>query len=348
MVGFFGRIGVMKVKINAWAVKKPKARFEKFVYEKNIEEQEVLVAVKYCGLSRGDVCFVDNFWGDTSYPLIPGVEIFGVIKKKGKKVKGFKINDFVGMGYQMSSCLKCEHCREGKEQFCKKQKVISVNGYGGLADGIVFDSRFVFKIPPDLRTPSDVPLMCSGLTVYSAIKKANVKTGMKVGVAGVGNLGHLAVQILNKIGCEVTAFSHTKKKEAILRKLGAEYFVNSIDKKSLKEAKGKYDVILSTSSVSLNWPAYIEALKPQGNLCIVGLPEKDISFPPVLLADYAQRGVLGSYVGSRSEMKELLNFVSKNHLKAITEVFPIAEVNAVVSKIRNKSIPFSVVVKTGR
>ena len=338
----------MKIRINAWAVKKPKGQFQKFVYEKNIGEQEVLISVKYCGLSRGDVCFIDNFWGDTSYPLIPGVEIFGVIKEKGKKVKDLKINDFVGMGYQMSSCFKCEYCKGGKEQFCKKQKVISVNGYGGLADHIVFDSSFVFKIPSGLRTPSHVPLMCSGLTVYSAIKKANVRRGMKVGVAGIGNLGHLAVQILNKMGCEVTAFSHTKKKEATLRKLGAKHFVNSIDKKSLKKEKGKYDVILSTSSTPLNWPAYIEALKPQGNLCIVGLPEEDISFPPVLLADYAQRGVLGSYVGSRSEMKELLNFASKNHIKAITQVFPISEVNAVVTKIRNNKVPFSVVVKTNR
>lgn len=333
------------MKINAWAVKAPKEKLEKFVYEKEIGPLDVLISIKYCSFTRGDVRFIDNFWEDTSYPLVPGSEIFGIVQEKGNKVKDLEIDDYVGVGYQMSSCFECEYCKNGKEQFCQKQKVLCVNGHGGLADYIISDNRFVFKIPSNLQTPSRVPLMCSGLTVFSAIKRAEAQTGMKVGVVGIGNLGHLAVQILNKMGCEVIAFSHSKEKEAVLRKLGVKHFVNSMDKKALEKEKGKYNLIFSTSSASLDWSAYIKALRPEGNLCIIGLPAEDISFPATLLADYAQRGVLGSYIGSRAEMSELLGFASKQDIKAITQVFPVSEIKKVVSKIRNKEIPFSAVVE---
>lgn len=334
-----------KMKINAWAVKMPRGNLEKFIYEKKINPFDVLISIKYCSFTRGDIGFIDNFWGDTSYPLVPGYEIFGVIKDKGNKVQDFKIEDFVGVGYQVSSCFKCEYCKSGKEQFCKKQRLICVNEYGGLADYIVTDSHFAFKIPPELQKPSYVPLMCSGLTVYSAIKKAGSKPGMRVGVIGIGNLGHLAVQILNKMGCEVTVFTHSKNKIQILRKLGIKHFVDSTDKKSLEREKRKYDIIFNTSTALLDWPVYIGALKEQGSLMLIGLPAKDVCFPAVLLADYAQRGVLGSYIGSRSEMNELLSFASKHNIKALIGLFPSNQIESVVSKVRKGEIPFSSVIE---
>lgn len=333
------------MKINTFAVKTPGGSLEPFAYENKLGQFDVLVSIKYCSMTRGDVCFIDNFWGDTNYPLVPGSEMFGVVKEKGSQVKDLEIGDFVGMGYQMSSCMECEYCKSGKEQFCKQQSVLSINGYGGLADNIIFNSYFVFKIPSTLQTAYHVSLMCSGLTPFSAIKKACVKPRMVVGEVGVGNLGHMALQILNKLGCDATVFSHSKDKETELRALGAKNFINSTDKEALKQVEGKYDFILSTSSASLDWPAYIRALRPQGNICFVGLPAENISFPATLLADYAQRGVLGSYIGSRTEMKELLDFASKNEIKAVAEVYPMADANKVVSKIRNKEIPFSVVLE---
>lgn len=333
------------MKIKAWAAQKPKAGLEEFYYEKVIGPLDVLIKVKYCSFTRGDVCFIDNFWSDTSYPFVPSSEAFGVIKKTGNEVKDFKVGDFVGIGYQMNSCFECEHCKAGKEQFCQKQKVLGVNGYGALAEHIIFDSRFVYEIPKELQKPSYVPLMCSGLTVFSAIKKGKVRPKMKVGVVGIGNLGHLAIQILSKLDCEVTAFSHSKEKEKDLRRLGAKLFIDSTDKKQLEKEEGKYDFILSTSSGSLDWPLYIEALKPEGTLCFVGLPEEAISFPAVLLADYSQRSILGSYIGSREETRELLSFAEKNSIQAINQIFPVQDVQEVVVKIRNKEIPFSTIIR---
>lgn len=333
------------MKIKAWAAKKPKADLEEFYYERTVGPLDVLIQVEYCSFTRGDVCFIDNFWNDTSYPFVPSSEAFGVIKRIGDKVKDFEVGDFVGIGYQVSSCFECGHCQVGKEQFCQKQKVLGVNGYGALAEHIIFDSRFVYKIPKKLQEPSYVPLMCSGLTVFSAIKKSKIRPKMKVGVVGIGNLGHLAIQILNKLGCEVTAFSHSKRKEKDLRKLGARLFIDSTDKKQLEKEEGKYDFILSTSPGSLDWPLYIKALKPEGALCFVGLPEEKISFPVVLLADYAQRNILGSYIGSREEMRELLSFAEKNNIQAIAQVFSVQEIQKVVVKIRRKEIPFSTVIK---
>jgi len=333
------------MRINAWAARKPGAELERFSYEKEVGRLDVLIATKYCSLTRGDLGFIDNFWGDSKYPLVPGCETFGVIEKTGIMVEDLRVGDYVGVGYQVFSCFQCEYCKIGKEQFCQKQKVIGVNEYGGLANHIIVDSHFVFKIPPKLRKLDYVPLLCSGLTVFSAIKKVNPKVGMKVGVVGVGNLGHLAVQMLDKMGCQVTAFSHSKEKEATLKKLGARYFVNSIDKEELEREARKYDLIFSTSTAPLDWPVYLKALKPQGNLCIIGLPAEEISFPAVLLADYAQRGILGSYIGSRAEMRELLDFAARHNIKAIVQAFPGEETNNVVSKMRNQEIPFSAVIK---
>lgn len=333
------------MKIDAWSVKNPQGRLENFSYETTLKSIDVLISITYCSVTRGDVCFIDNFWGDTKYPLVPGMEIFGVVTKKGPAVRELKIGDYVGIGYQMSSCMACVYCNKGKEQFCKKQKVLSVDGYGGIAKNIVFDSRFVFKIPPSLQTASHVPLMSSALTPFSAIKRSKIESGMTVGLLGIGNLGHLALQILHAMGCRVTVFSHSKEKEAVAKKLGAYDFINSTDEKALEHLKSRFDFILSTSSGSLHWPSYIKALKPQGTICFVGLPAENISFPAILLADYAQKGILGSYIGSRSEMKELIEFASKHSIKAMTEVFSMADANKVIEKIRAKEIPFSAILK---
>ncbi len=333
------------MKINALAAKQPGGRLEKFSYQKELGPLDVLIKIKYCSMTRGDVCFIDNFWKDTNYPLVPGSEIFGIVQERGREVKDIRVEDYVGVGYQMTSCFMCEYCKQGKEQFCQKQKVLSINGFGGLADYIIFDSRFTFKIPKELQAAAHVPLMCSGLTPYSAIKKINVASGMNVGLVGVGNLGHMALQILHNMGCRVTVFSHSKDKEAKLRELGAENFIDSTNKQALIKEKGKYDAMLSTSSGTLDWDSYIRMLTPQGTICFVGLPPDNISFPATLLADYAQRRIQGSYIGSRAEMKELLDFASKNHIKAVAEIYPMSEINNVVSQIKNKQIPFSVVLE---
>ena len=332
------------MKIQALAVLKNGEGLKPFEYDAEVGANDVLVDLKFCSMTRGDIRFMQNFWNDTNFPLVPSSEMFGTIQQVGSNVKDFEVGDYVGIGYQMSSCHECEYCKAGKEQFCHSQKVLAVGGYGGLAKQIIFDGRFIFKIPPELQNPKYVSLMCSGLTVYSAIKRGNPQSGMKVGVVGVGNLGHLAIQILNKMECKVTAFSHTLDKQNELLKLGAVEVIDSTSPDALRNCKNQFDFIISTSSKSLDWSQYISALKPLGNLMFVGLPETEVNFPAELLADYAQRGVLGSYIGSPAEMIELLEFAKQNEIYALSTVYPVSEIKQVVAEINGNQSKFSTII----
>jgi len=331
--------------IKAWGVEKPKERIHEISYQQDIGDDDVLIDLKYCSLLRADVFFIDNFWGDSKYPMVPSSEMFGIVSKVGINVKNVRVGDYVGANYQVYSCMECEFCKAGKEQFCQKQRVIEVNDFGGLAENIIVDSNFVYKIPEKLQKPEYVGLMGYGLTAYSAIKNSNIKKGSKVGVLGVGNLGHLAVQILNKMGFEVTALTHSDSKHEILKSLGAKNFLNPLDEKGLENNKKTFDFIHVTSYHPYDWPKIIELLKPEGNLCFSGLPEKDISFPAVLLADYAQRKVTGSYLGSKKEMIELLEFAAKNNIRAETTVYPLEKAQEILDQIKENKIPFYAVIK---
>lgn len=331
--------------IKAWGVEKANEKIHEFHYRKELGENDVLIDLKYCTLLRADVFFIGNFWGDSKYPMVPSSEMFGEVSQIGKNVKDVKTGDYVGVSYQIYSCGECVYCKTGKEQFCEKQRVIEVNEFGGLAENIIVDSRFVYQIPEKLQKPEYVALMGYGLTAYSAIKNSNIKNGSKVGVLGVGNLGHLSVQMLSKMGFEVTALTHSEDKHEVLKKLGAKDFLNPLDEKELKKNKKTFDFIHATSYHSYNWSKIIELLKPEGNLCFNGLPEENISFPAVLLADYAQRKVTGSYLGSRSEMRELLEFAEKFDIKSETTVYPLDKAQEVLDQIKENKISFYAAIK---
>ena len=334
----------IKMKINAYATFAPQSPLKKFIYEREPTKNEIVISIKSCSLTRGDVRFIDNYWKDTTYPFIPGLEIIGTVIKIGSEVKGFTKGDVVGVGYQVKSCFECEYCKAGKEQFCLKQRLIPLNEYGGFAEHIIIDYRFVFKMPDNLQTTESTPLLCSGLTVYTAIVKyISDNSAMKVGVVGIGSLGHLAIQFLNKMGNHVTAFSHTETKKNIIENLGAEDVIISNDLKTIKKLERTYDFILSTSAGSLSWQDYIKMLKPEGILCFVGQPPDNISFRAELLSDYAQKRVVGSYIGSRNDMKNMLTFAAKHKIHAFAEVYPMTKVNEAITLMRKNEIPFSAV-----
>lgn len=333
------------MKIRAWAAKNPKQPLTPFTYEKSLGENDVLIKIKYCSLSKADTFFIDNFWGDMKFPLVPSSDMFGEVVEKGNKVTTVNIGDYVGVGYQVSACLACEYCKQGYEQFCKKQRLIGIHEYGGLAEHIIVNEHFAYKIPPKLQKPEYVSLVCYGLTAYSAITHANLTKNREVGVIGIGNLGHWAVQILANQGYPVTAFTHTDTKQEQLKQLGVTTFIHPLDTKVLKANEGMYDFLLVTTYHSYNWSHFIKLLKPEGTLCFVGLPNENIAFPALLLADYARRKITGSYIGSRKDMQSLLEFAQTNDIKAITQVFPVSEVNNVISMRRENKIPFNAVIQ---
>lgn len=322
------------MKIKAYAIKKQGGAAEPFTYEKKLGKDDVLVKVTHCSIARGDVQFIDNDWGDTRFPLVPGHEIVGIIEKAGSEVNGLKRGDRVGVGYQQEACFTCEFCKEGNEQFCPKQKVIGVDRYGGLAEHIAVDGRFAFKVPQKLDSAGSTPLLSSGLTVYSATVRAELQKNSTVAVLGVGGLGSLALQFLNKMGHRVYAFSHSPRKKKLIDALGAKY-LDSAKLDNSARYNRKFDFILSTLNVDFDVDTYLKMLKPRGKFCLVAQPPQKPAVNLGLLYDYAHRTIYGNYVGSRKDMTDMLIFSAKHNIESMVEVMPFAEVNEAIEVVRS-------------
>ncbi len=253
------------MKIRAYGIKEKDGKAEPFYYERNVGDHEVSVKIIYCAIARGDVQFISDDWGDTKFPLVPGHEIIGLVRETGAHVTSLKVGDRVGIGYQQEACFECAFCKAGNEQFCTQQKVIGVHCYGGLADYIIVDHRFAFKIPGELPPERSVPLLSSGLTVYTGIVKAQLPANSVVGVLGAGGLGQLAIQFLNKMDHRVYAFSHSPEKKEMINRLGAE-FVLSSDPERLSALDQKFDFILSTLNVGYDLNAFFEYASATGKI----------------------------------------------------------------------------------
>src|SRR5688572_30811488 len=332
------------MKIKAYAIKKSGGKAEPFYYEKAIGENEILVRIKYCSITRGDIQIIDNDWGDTKFPVVPGHEIVGIVEDEGPKVTSLKSGDRVGIGYQLGACFNCEFCKEGNEQFCPNQKVVAVDCYGGLAEHIVVDERFAFKIPEGLDSTAAVPLMSSGLTVYSAIIRANLPKNSTAAVLGIGGLGQLAIQFLHKMGHKVVAFSHSPGKREIIEDLGAEYAASSELGGSAVYHR-KLDFILSTLNVDFDLNTHLKMLKPQGKFCFVAQPLNKLPLSAGLLYDYAQRTIYGNYTGSRKDMVEMLDFSVKHNIAVLAEVLPFSKINEVIKMVRSGKVQTKIVLE---
>nr|WP_159442223.1 alcohol dehydrogenase catalytic domain-containing protein [Chitinophaga niabensis] len=299
--------------------------------------------IVYCTIARGDVQFISDDWGDTKYPLVPGHEIIGIVEGTGANVTALKAGDHVGIGYQQEACFECEFCKEGNEQFCTQQKAIGVHCYGGLADHIIIDNRFAFKLSPALRSVNSVPLLSSGLTVYAGIMRAQLPANSVVGVLGAGGLGQLAIRFLHKMGHEVYAFSHSPEKKEMVQQLGAEFILSS----NLNTNK-KFDLIISTLNAPYDLDAYLRILKPQGKFCIVASPLEKQPISLGLLYDYAQRTIYGNYVGNRKQMTEMLAFSEKHNIGSEVEVMPFSKVNEAIEKVRTGKIKIRLVLENDK
>jgi D-arabinose 1-dehydrogenase-like Zn-dependent alcohol dehydrogenase len=321
--------------INAYAVKRKGSPAEPFSYERQLGPNDVLVRITHCSIARGDVQFIDNDWGDTRYPLVPGHEIVGLVEEAGSAVAGMRAGDRVGIGYQQTACFACEFCRDGIEQLCPHQKVIGVDCYGGLADSIVVDNRFAFPLPSALDSAKAAPLLSAGLTVYTAIARAGLRDGSDVAISGIGGLGYLAVVFLRKMGHRVSAFSHSPAKKAMIEALGAEY----VDSATLADQAGqalkrRFDLILSTLNTKFDLNAYLGMLRPQGKLCVVAQPLEPQPISVGLLYDNALRSIYGNYVGSRSDMLAMLAFAAEHHVESLVDVLPFTDVNRAIDIAR--------------
>jgi Zn-dependent alcohol dehydrogenases len=337
--------------IHAFAALGPGAALHPFDYElRELGPYEIDIEVSHCGVCHSDIHLIDNDWNISHYPLVPGHEIVGAVGATGVKVKRLSVGKRVGVGWQSGSCLRCEWCLNGYENLCRNKVLTCVKRYGGFADFVRTDSRFAFAIPDSLDSASAAPLLCAGLTVYAPMRRFGLRPHHRVGIVGIGGLGHLALQFAHAIDCEVTAFSTNPEKEEDSFAFGADHFVNSRNEKEMQETKRTLDFILSTASAPLPWSSYMETLRPNGHLTIVNRLNSDGELgsvavsAPVLVG--GQKSISGSLTGGRDVMREMLAFAASHHIIARSEVFPQTDINGAVQRVRNNEAHYRVVLET--
>ncbi len=264
--------------IQAYAAKEAGAQLQPFTYDPGaLGSEEVEIDVQYCGICHSDVSIVDNDWGVSQYPVVPGHEVVGTVAAVGDAVQNLAIGEQVGLGWFSSSCMSCEWCLSGDHNLCNDSEQTIVGRYGGFADKVRAHQNWVFRLPEGLNPETAGPLFCGGITVFNPIVQLDIKGSDRVGVIGIGGLGHIALQFLKAWGCEVTAFSGSADKEGEARSLGAHHFVNSRDSEAVKALKNSFDVILSTVNGDLDWETYMAALRPRGRLHFLGVPPNPIA-----------------------------------------------------------------------
>ncbi|AES95935.1 probable mannitol dehydrogenase [Medicago truncatula] len=318
-------------------------------------EKDVAFKILYCGICHSDVHMAKNEWGISTYPLVPGHEIVGIVTKVGSKVEKFNVGDKVGVGYMVDSCRSCQNCVDNLENYCPTFTFTcgakyrdGTSTYGGYSDSLVADENFVVHIPDGLPLEAAAPLLCAGITVYSPLRYYGLdKPGLRIGVVGLGGLGHMAVKFAKAFGAIVTVISTSpnKEKEAI-EHLGADSFLISRDQEKMQSALGTLDGIIDT--VSANHPILplIGLLKSHGKLVMVGVPDKPLEIPvfPLILG---RKLVAGSNIGGIKETQEMLDFAAKHSVKPDIEVVPVDYVNTAIERLLKADVKYRFVLDIG-
>ncbi len=304
--------------------------------------REVEIAITHCGICHSDLHLIANDWGISQYPFIPGHEIIGTVAALGAEVRSLEVGQRVGLGWQSKSCGECEWCMRGQENLCAFSEGTCVHRHGGFADRVRANARFVIPIPDALPSEQTAPLLGGGITVYNPMRTYGVNPSTRVGVVGIGGLGHLAIQFARIFGAEVTAFSTTIAKEEEARTLGAHHFVNSLESKAMKEVAGSLDFILTTVNADQDWGAYLQALRPNGALWFVGVPPSPVSVHAFQLVT-GQRTIGGSPVGSPFQLREMLDVAARHGVKATTERFPMDKANEAIDKVKKGKVRYRAV-----
>lgn len=340
--------------ITALAAKAAKGKLEKFQYDPGqLGDEQVEIAVTSCGVCHSDLSILNNEWGISAYPFVPGHEVVGTVAAVGKSAKRVKVGDTVGLGWYSHSCLTCHQCVRGDQNLCTgnagaggtpgpEQTIIG--RHGGFANRVRANWEWVTPLPKGIDVSKAGPLFCGGITVFNPIVQNNIKPTDRVGVIGIGGLGHLALQFLNAWGCEVVAFTSSdgKKDEAI--KLGAHRAVNSRDDAQLASVKGTLNFIINTANANMNWGAYIDALAPGGKLHTVGVVPEPIavhSFP--LIA--GQKSIGGSPLGSPSTIETMLEFCARHKIAPVTETFKMSKANEALHHLESGKARYRLVLE---
>ena len=333
----------------AYAAASPTAALAPFQIERRaVGPRDVQIEIAFCGICHSDIHQVRDEWGGSKYPMVPGHEIVGRVTAVGAQVKGFKVGDLAGVGCMVDSCRTCPSCQRNLEQFCEKGAAFTYNGtemdrktltYGGYSDRVVVDEAFTLKISPKLDLAATAPLLCAGITTYSPLRHWNTKKGDKVGVVGLGGLGHMAVKLAAAMGAEVTMLSTSKSKEADARKLGAHHFGLTSDEATFKQMAGRFDLIIDTISAPHDYNKYLALLRVEGTMVLLGVPPKPTPVAAIALIG-GRRSLSGSLIGGIKETQEMLDFCAEHNIVSEIEIIPVQQVNVAYERMMKNDVRY--------
>ncbi|HXG84604.1 MAG TPA: NAD(P)-dependent alcohol dehydrogenase [Pyrinomonadaceae bacterium] len=336
-----------------YAARSPTENLQPFEFERrDLGERDILIEIAFCGVCHSDIHQVRDEWGGSIYPMVPGHEIVGRVGKVGAGVSKFSEGDYAGVGCFVDSCRQCENCAEGVEQFCLKQAAMTYNGtemdrktptFGGYSSQIVVDENYALKINDTENLAGVAPLLCAGITTYSPLKRFNVGKGQKVGVVGLGGLGHMGVKLAASMGANVTVFSTSPSKETDARKLGAHNFVVTKKPENMTPLAGTYDFILDTVSADHDLNMYLNLLKREGAMVLVGAPENPAAVSAFSLIGN-NRTLAGSMIGGVGETQEMLDYCAANKILSEVEVIPIQRIGEAYERTVKSDVRYRFVI----
>ena len=341
------------ISTKAYAAPAAASKLEPYNFERREPgSHDVQIDILYCGVCHTDIHFINNDWGISVYPMVPGHEIVGKVVAVGDHVKKFKAGDMAGVGCLVDSCRECEYCNEGLEQYCQGGAVYTYSAYekdgktvtqGGYSNKIVVDERFVLKVSEKLSPAHAAPLLCAGITTYSPLRHWKVGKGHKIGIIGLGGLGHMAIKFAASFGAEVTVLSTSPNKKEDALKLGAHNFVVTKDEEQVKSVANTFDFILDTLSASHDYNMYVGMLRVDGILICVGLPPEPITVPAFNIV-FTRKCVAGSLIGGLPETQEMLDYCAEHDIASDIEIIPIQKIQEAYERMLKSDIKYRFVI----
>ncbi len=332
----------MSEKIKAFAAFTRGATLTPFAYDPPpLKENELRIDITHCGICGSDIHAIEDDYSVSDFPFVPGHEVVGFISEVGSEIPNSRIGERVGVGWQARACGHCEWCLKGEVQLCLD---VTNNGtwtpYGGFSTSVVVQDEFAYPLPDDLPSEFTAVLMCAGITVFTALSRYYSPTAHKIGIVGIGGLGHLALQFASAMGYEVTAISSSSKKREEALAFGASHYIDTSEAAAYKKIEDCFDMLLITSQGSLDWDDIQDTLKRRGKIILVAFPHVDLN--PVDLVVH-ELSILGSFVGTPEDMRKMLAFAAKHKIKPMVEIMPMSQINEAVSKLRENKAHYRIV-----
>ncbi|SDB36469.1 uncharacterized zinc-type alcohol dehydrogenase-like protein [Flavobacteriaceae bacterium MAR_2010_188] len=340
-------------KVKAYGADSKDSKLKEMTIERReVKDDDVKIKITFCGVCHSDIHTVENDWKNSTYPVVPGHEIVGHVLEVGKNVTDIKKGDVVGVGCMVDSCQECNSCKKDMEQFCEKGATFTYNGqdkhlgghtFGGYSESIIVDQDFVLKVPSNLDEKAVAPLLCAGITTYSPLNHWNVKKGDKVGIIGLGGLGHMGIKFADAMGAHVVMITTSKEKEKDAKSLGADEVLLSTNDDDMKKSNGTFDFLLNTVPVKHDVNPYLQLLKIDGTMVMVGAvePLEPMHGGNLIMG---RKSIAGSLIGGIKETQEMLDFCGKNNIVSDIELIDINNINEAYQRVKDSDVKYRFVI----